>query len=122
VNPLEQQLLRAEIGEAEPSLCIRSGTRVDAGRWWRRSPVWICVTDDALILLAVARRRFLARIALPEARASRYHHASGELVVEPGETLPFNRFKLSVHDALRILHHLQTHSEAQPHHPTNPPC
>lgn len=122
MNPLEQQLLKAETGGAEPRLCLRSGTRVDTGRWWRRSPVWLCVTGDELVMLAVARRRFLARVPLRDAGASRYHPASGELVVEPGEGLPLNRFKLPVHDALRLLSFLQSPSEVPTHHPTTPTC
>jgi hypothetical protein len=103
LNSLEQQLLLAETGTITPRLCIRSDTQVDTGRWWRHSPVWLCVTDDELIMLAVARRRFFARIALSDTHTSRYHHATGELVVEPGELLPLNRFKLTPQDALRIL-------------------
>ena len=122
MNPLENQLLRAETGAAEPRLCLRSGTRVDTGRWWCGSPVWLCVTGDELVMLAVARRRFFARVALGAVRASRYHPASGELVLEPGEGLPLHRFKLPVHDAFRLLSFLQPPSEVQPHPPTTPTC
>lgn len=120
MNPLEQQLLHAETGGAEPRLCIRSGTLVDTGRWWRRSPVWLCVTDGELILLTVARRRFFARIALRDARASRYHHATGELVIEPAEELPLRQIKLPPDDALRILNLIRTSSAAEPHQPHQP--
>jgi hypothetical protein len=122
VNPLEQQLLQSETGTAQPRLCIRSGTLVDTGRWWRRSPVWLCATDSELIMLAVARRRFFARIALRDARASRYHHASGELVIDPGEALPLQRFKLSPAEALRILDLIHTASESLHHQPLPVSC
>jgi hypothetical protein len=104
LNSLEQQLLQAETNATEPRLCIRSGTRVDTGRWWRHSPVWLCVTEKELIMLAVARRKFFARISLKDIQASRYHHASGELVIEPDDSLPIQCFKLSLNDALNILH------------------
>ena len=117
MNPLEQQLLQTETGGAEPRLCLCSGTRVDTGRWWRRSPVWLCITDDELILLAVARRRLFARIALRDVQASRYHHATGEIVIEPGETLPLQRVKLPLHDALQVLQFINTASDSQPHQP-----
>ena len=122
MNPLEQQLLQSETGAAEPRLRVRSGTRVDTGRWWRRSPLWLCVTDDELILLAVARRRLFARIPLRDAHASRYHHATGELVIEPGEELPLNRFKLPPEDALRILHLIHTSTEAPNNQPQPTSC
>lgn len=117
MNPLEQQLLRMETGGAEPRLCLRSGTRVDTGRWWRSSPAWLCVTDDELILLAVARRRLVVRVPLRDIPASRYHHATGELVIEPGETLALNRVRLPLQDALQVLQFINTASESQPHQP-----
>lgn len=117
MNPLEQQLLQSETGAAEPRLRVRTGTRVDTGRWWRRSPVWLCATEGELIMLAAARRRFFARIALRDIRASRYHHASGELVIEPGEELPIHHFKLPLHEALRLLNLIHTASEVEPHQP-----
>lgn len=122
MNSLEKKLLLAETGGAEPRLCIRSGTTVDTGRWWRRSPVWLCATDDELLMLAVARRRFSARIALRDARASRYHHASGELVIEPGEALPLQRFKLPLDEALRILNLINNTSETQHRQPPPTIC
>lgn len=122
VNSLEKQLLLAETDGAEPRLCIRSGTTVDTGCWWRRSPVWLCATADELLMLAVARRRFSARIALRDACASRYHHATGELVIEPGEALPLQHFKLPPDDALRILNLIHSASETQPSQPHPTSC
>ena len=50
MTPLPQKardLLRAETGsDTEPVLCLESGTRVDAGWWLRRAPVWLCITAD----------------------------------------------------------------------------
>lgn len=122
MNPLEQQLLQSETGAAEPRLCVRTGTRVDTGRWWRRSPVWLCATEGELIMLAVARRRFFARIPLRDAHASRYHHATGELVIEPGEELPLNRFKLPPEDALPILDLIHSASGFPQHQPQSTLC
>ena len=122
MSPLEQQLLQSETGGAEPRLCIRSGTMVDTGRWWRRSPLWLCVTDDELLMLAVARRRLFARISLHEARASRYHHATGELVIEPAEELPLRQIKLPPDDALRILDLIRNSSAVESHQPHPKSC
>jgi len=111
LNRLEHQLLLQETGSAEPRLCLRSETRIDTGRWWRGSPVWLCVTDDELVSLAVTRRRHFARIPLADCQASHYNHATGELVIKPGESLPLNNFKLSPSDALRILELLNTENQ-----------
>ena len=107
MNELEEKLLREETGGADPRLCIRTGTRIDAGRWWRRTPVWLCVVGDELILLAVARRRYFERVALADCQASHYSHATGELVVGPTERLRVHRLVLSPREALGVLDFLK---------------
>jgi hypothetical protein len=117
LNTLEQQLLHAEISDAEPRLCIRSQTRVDTGRWWRPSPVWLCVAEGDLIMFAVARRKYIARISLRDIHASRYHHATGELVIEPGKGLLHDRFRLPLQDAISILNLINQATDARQPHP-----
>ncbi len=103
MNPLEKKLLYEETGGTEPRLCVRTGTRIDAGRWWRKTPVWLCVFDKELLILAVARRRHAERIAIADCQASRYNHATGELVIEEGGKLRFKRFALTPREALDVL-------------------
>ncbi len=107
MNPLEQQLLRELCGPVEPAFSLRTATRVDTGRWWRPSPAWLCVVGSELIVLAVARRRFVGRIPLAECASSHYHHASGQLVIAPAEDLPVRRFSMPLLDALKLLPLLQ---------------
>lgn len=111
MNYREQRLLREEVGNAEPRLCVRSRARIDAGRWWRRTPVWICVVAEELVMLAVARRRYVEKIAISECGDTYYNHATGELVIEPGEALRISRFPLAPRDALRILNSLKSKKE-----------
>ena len=113
MNPREQQLLNETIGNAGTQLCLRSKTRIDTGRWWRRSPVWLCIAGDELVMLTVTRRRHLERIAIAECPDSHYNHATGELVIDPGESLRFSRFKMPPRDALRILNFLNPESQPQ---------
>lgn len=103
MNELEKQLLRETVGDAEPRLTVRSKTLIDTGRWWRRSPMWLCVMADELMMLAVSRRRYVARLPLEGSEGSHYCHTSGELVVEPGEELRVNRFRVSPREALELL-------------------
>ncbi len=103
MNQLEQQLLREETGGAEPRLTVRSRTRIDTGRWWRRSSVWLCVMADELVMLAVSRRRYVARLPLADCGGTHYCHTTGELVVEPGEDLTHNRFRVTPREALELL-------------------
>ena len=108
MNKLEKQLLRDETGGAEPRFCIGSDSRIDTGRWWRRSRIWLCVMADELVLLAVGRRRYFERITIAECGRSHYNAGAGQLVIEPGESLRHSRFTLPPQHALRILSLLNT--------------
>ena len=103
MNELEKQLLREAAGGTEPRLSLRTLARVDAGQWGRRAPLWLCVMEKELVLLAVARRRYLERVPLSACSGSFYCHAAGELVVAPAEGLAFNRIALSAADGLNVL-------------------
>jgi hypothetical protein len=111
MNPLEKALFQEETGTAEPLLCIRTKTRIDAGRWWRSVPVWLCVAGDELTMFAVARRRYFERSAIADCGASHYNHASGELVVEPAEQLRLSRFAMSPREALSILNFIKNYDK-----------
>lgn len=103
MNELEKQLLQETVGSAAAKLCIRSGEGIDAGRWWRRTPVWLCVVGDELVMLAVARRQHVEKVSLSACTSSHYSHATGELVIEPVENLRFNRFRISLREAIQLL-------------------
>lgn len=105
MNEIELQLLRDTVGKdaAEPKLSLRTKTRVDTGRWWLKTPLWLCVMQDELILLSVSRRRYIERLPLSESSETHYSHSTGELVIEPAEKLEYNRCILSPRDALRVL-------------------
>lgn len=103
MNEIEKALLRDVTGGAVPRQCLRTGTRVDAGGWLRRAPLWLCVTDSRLVLLAVARRRYAECVDLPQCRESRYCHATGELLIRPAEGLAFDRVKVSPAEAVKVL-------------------
>ena len=103
MNRLERKILQAEIGDAQPRLTVRSATRVDAGRWWRRTPLWVCVTEKDIIVFAAARRRYLQRFPIADCQDSCYCHTTGELVIEAGEDLRFSRLAMSPTEGLRVL-------------------
>jgi len=95
--------LHEETGGELPTVSVRSRAKIDAGRWWRKTPVWLCVVGKVLVIFAVARRRYVEKLALAECPDSYYNHATGELVIEPGENLRFNTFKMSAKDAIQLL-------------------
>lgn len=92
-----------QIGTDPPRLLLRTGTRVDTGRWLGRSSLWLCLTDRDLVLLAVAKRRYVEKVPLADCRNARYCHASGRLVFEGLEGMRFNQIDMSPTDALNVL-------------------
>ena len=107
MNELESALLKELTGGAEPKLLLRTGTRIDAGRWWRRTPVWLCIVKTELILFSVARRRYVERVPLTECQSSHYAHATGELAIDPCETLRIKRLSLTPREALNAIDFLK---------------
>lgn len=103
MNALETELLREMVGINKATLTIRTCAKIDAGRWWRKTPLWLCVVGDDLILLAIARRRYAEKIPLTECLDSHYNPATGELVIAPAETLRFSHIPMSPRDAMQIL-------------------
>ena len=103
MNQLETALLDELTEGCEPELLLRSRTRIDAGRWWRRNSVWICITKSELILFAVARRRYVERLPLADCHQSHYVAATGELVIDSSDTLRIKHVKLTPREALNVL-------------------
>ena len=103
MNDLESALLDELTDGAEPELLLRSRTRIDAGRWWRCNPVWICITKSELILFAVARRCYVERLTLADCRGSHYLAATGELVIDSTDALRIKHVKLTPREALKAL-------------------
>lgn len=108
IPPRARDLLHVETGsDAAPEICLQSGTRVDAGWWLRRAPVWLWITADRLAVVVAGRRQYVASVPRSACRGSRYDHATGELVIESGSTLRFDRLAFQPRQALRILHVLK---------------
>lgn len=107
MNEMEKALLQETAGGAEQRLCLRTKTRVDAGRWWRSVPLWLCIAGDKLILLAVARRRYIQCVPLSDCALSEYCHATGELIIKPVEGLEFDHIAISPAEALKVLREMQ---------------
>lgn len=103
MNSVESAVLRDEVGESKPRLLIRSRTRVDAGRWWRRTPLHLAVMESELVVFAGARRRYACSIPFEDCSESSYDHGTGELSIAPAEELTFKRIQVSPSDALRVL-------------------
>lgn len=84
---------------------------MDAGGWLRRAPVWLCVMEDQLVVLAVGRRRYVQGVPLSDCVETYYCAASGALVIAPTEELELNRLAMPPGDALKILECFKTNRE-----------
>jgi hypothetical protein len=113
MNQLESALLTELTGGAEPKLLLRTRTRIDCGRWWRTTPVWLCITKTEIILFSVARRRYTERVPLTDCSTSYYAPSSGTLVINPTESLRIKHLSLTPREALNALEFLKT-SNNQP--------
>ena len=109
----ERQQLALLIGQATPALMIRSGTRIDTGRWWRPTRLWLCLTDDRLVLLAASRRAYGQSVPLTDCKDSQYNHLTGQLVIKPTEQLRFPHVSLDPTEALAVLKHIQRHEPSE---------
>ena len=107
MNEQEIALLSEEVGSVSPELSVKARRGIDAGRWWRRTPVWVNIYDDELVVLAVSRRRYIERVPLSECGDSTYCAATGELIIAPYEGLEVSRFAMSPRDALAVLSYLK---------------
>lgn len=116
LSAAESALLNEALAGQTPRLLLRSSTRVDTGRWLCKSPLWLCVTQTQILLLAASKRRYLQRLPLSDCKASQYCHTSGALLLQPSETWRFNTIQLPPADALMVLKHLDP--PAQPTTPT----
>lgn len=109
----EDALLREALAGQAERLLLRSTTRIDTGRCWRRSAVWLCMTDERLLLLAASKRRYLEQMPLRKCKGTQYCHTTGALLLQPSDHWRFNTIALPPVDALKVLKHIE-HSTEQP--------
>ena len=112
-------LLKQELGNTPPRLTLRTRTRIDTGKWLGRSPIWLCVTDEQIVLVAVSKRRYFESIRLSECAGSRYCHTTGRLVIEPADRLRFAYLAMSPGEALRVIELIEQGATTPQPYPSN---
>lgn len=104
----EDAVLRDALGTAAPVLLYRSGTRVDTGRWLGKGPLWVCLTESAIVLMAASKRRsFHQQMPLSDCKGTQYCHTSGALLLQPSDKWRFNTIVTSPADGLKVLQHIE---------------
>ena len=121
LSPSEAEVLEDVLQGASAELLFRSMTRVDTGRWLRKSPVWLCITPDEVLLIAASKRRYVQRMPLKDCRASEYCHTSGALLLAPSDAWRFNTVQLAPDKALNVLKHIQREPVSKPEPPVTEP-
>lgn len=116
----ENALLSDELAGQLPALLLRSTTRIDTGRWLRRSALWLCVTDADILLFAASKRRYVQRMPITDCKQSQYCHTSGALLLEPTDAWRFSTIALPPTDALKVLKHIEQTIPQQPIPVTEP--
>jgi hypothetical protein len=103
MTPVEEAVLRHELGEVTPQLAIQTRSRMDVGRWWLPARLWLVVLQDSLVVMAAGRRRYIEVVPFEEASESYYSHHAGELVIAPCETLQQSRLAIKSSEAIELL-------------------
>ena len=107
LNKVEKAVAESEMGKREPNFIFRSSTRVDTGRWWRRSPLCLLIYEDELVVLAASRRRYICRLSPEDYEQSYYSNRSGELILLPAENCQFKHIRMNPSDALQVFSELK---------------
>lgn len=99
----ERRLVDELVGTAGLFGLVRTDTKIDVGKWFRKRRICACLLGDQLLLVAEGRRPYTERIALAELRESRYNHVTGQLVFAPAEGLRQRSLKMSPLAGLQML-------------------
>ena len=121
LSAAESALLSDELSGQRPLVLLRSASRVDTGRWLRKSPIWLCLTETDILLLAASKRRYVQRMPIAACKASQYCHTSGALLLQPSDTWRFSAIQLPPADALNVLNHIDSANQSTKTPPVTEP-
>jgi len=87
---------------------VRTGTRVDTGRWLRRMPLFAAVVGDRFALVAAGPRPLVRVVPAAALGRAVYNHVTGELAFPPvtsGPPFPSLRLDPLIARSLLTLSH-----------------
>jgi len=99
----EKKLLATACGLDEVIMAVHTGSRVDAGGWFRKARVWAVATATDLVLIAAGRRPLVQKVAYEHIRASLYNHVTGELVLAPNRKFRVSHVKVHPTEGFQFL-------------------
>lgn len=69
--------------DGEPTLIMKTGSRVDTGSWFGKRRLWLAVCGEWLWVAAEGRRPYVERVGRNELGESTYCHVTGSLLLAP---------------------------------------
>ena len=99
----ERALSDEVLGAEEVFFLVKTGTRADVGRWYRRSRVWACALARELVLFACGRNPYAERIPFAELRGSVYNPVTGELALAPAGSARLRNLRMTPLDGYQML-------------------
>jgi len=103
MSKAERVLAEEFLGAADVFFLVRTGTRIDVGRWYRRGRVWACALAHELALFACGRSPYRERIPFADLRGSVYNPVTGELVLAPAEGAQGRSLRMMPLDGYQML-------------------
>jgi hypothetical protein len=99
----ERALLDELLGGEQAVFLVCSGTDVDVGQWIRKRAAWLCATRSELVVFALGRRPFSARIPFQLLRESLYNHVTGALALAPAHGLEPREYRMTPTEGYQLL-------------------
>jgi len=113
----ERRLAEEFLGSDEVLFAVRTGSRVDVGRWRGPGRLWAFALRDHLALVAHGPRPYTERIPYSRIRESTYNPVTGELVLAPPHHLRVQGMRMAPLEGYQML--AQIHKEATAHAPAS---
>jgi hypothetical protein len=99
----EGRLYRELCGSDRVVLLLLTESMAEVGLWMWKRRVWLCVTDQALVLFAEGRKPIAQRTPYAHIGESLFNHVTGELVLAPDRKYRLGRVKLQPKDGYQVL-------------------
>ncbi len=103
LSKAEKALMDEAVAGENVVWLVRTGTRVDVGRWLSKKRVWLCLLPGRLVLFASGKRSVVESALVPELGQSRYNHVTGEIMLAPADNLTNSELRLRPLDGFELL-------------------
>lgn len=103
MKPAEQQICKAAAENHDVFLVLSTRSKVDTGRWFRGSRIWVLAMANEIVLFAAGKRPFLAKIGFTHLQESLYNHVTGAVIFAPVKGLAITTITVSPANGYQLL-------------------